>query len=182
MQLTLPWHTRLSIVLLLVMAGLLAGVSLGLNYESNRRDALELKQARIDDALFMEAISLGRQAAKNALEWKRRARIYYRNWQERLDHEKDINLAHCQQAGDVLLSGTFVGMYNAAWLPGLDQGDPAGAAAEVVAAGAPSTQLRTGVTPRHVLENVRENADLCGEDRKRHDELADLLLGMGAGK
>lgn len=174
MQLTLPWHTRLSIILLLVMAGLWAGVSLGLNYESNRRDALELKQARIDYALFMEAISLGHQAAKNALEWKRRARIYYRNWQERLDHEKDINLAHCQQAGDVLLSGTFVGMYNAAWLPGLDQGDPAGAAAEVVAAGA--------VTPRHVLENVRENADLCGEDRKRHDELADLLLGMGAGK
>lgn len=174
MQLTLPWHTRLAIIFVLVTAGLFTGAVLGLNYESNRRDALELKQARIDDGLFMEAISLGHQAAKNAIEWKRRARIYYRNWQERLDHEKDINLAQCQQAGDVLLSGTFVGMYNAAWLPGFDQGDPGGAAAEVVAAGA--------VTPRHVLENVRENADLCGEDRKRHDQLVDLLHGIGAGK
>lgn len=174
MQLTLPWHTRLAIILLLLVAGMYFGAVMGLNYESNRRDALELKQKRIDDAIFMEAVGLGHQAAQNAIEWKRRARIYYRNWQERLDHEKDTNLAQCQQAGDVLLSGTFVGMYNSAWLPGLDQVDPAGAPAEVVAAGA--------VTPRHVLENVRENADLCGEDRQRNDKLVDLLLRMGAGQ
>lgn len=175
MQLTLPWYNRLLIILLLVTVGLYAGVVLGLNYESNRRDALELQQQRADNTLFLEAVSLGRQAAANALKWKRRARIYYRNWQERLDHEKDTNLAHCQQAGAVLLSGAFVGMYNAAWLPEYaTAGDTGGVAAEVVTAGA--------VTPRHVLENVRENADLCGEDRKRHDELADLLLGMRAGK
>jgi hypothetical protein len=174
MQLTLPWHTRLAALLALLAAAIWFGVVQGMTYESNRRDALELQQMREGEALFLEAVSLGRQAAANAIEWKRRARTYYRNWQERLNHEKDTNLAQCQQAGAVLLSGAFVGMYNAAWLPGLDQGDPAGAAAEVVAAGA--------VTPRHVLENVRENADLCGEDRKRHDELTDLLLGMGAGK
>jgi uncharacterized membrane protein YraQ (UPF0718 family) len=175
MQLTLPWHTRLAALLALLAAAIWFGVVQGVTYESNRRDALALQQMREGDALFLEAVSLGRQAAANAIEWKRRARTYYRNWQERLNHEKDTNLAQCQQAGAVLLSGAFVGMYNAAWLPEYAAaGDTGGAAAEVVTAGA--------VTPRHVLENVRENADLCGEDRKRHDELADLLLGMGAGK
>ncbi|ADE10460.1 hypothetical protein [Sideroxydans lithotrophicus] len=170
----IPWQGRALALLLLVIACIAFGVVAGLKYESNRRDALELKQKRVDDKLFLEAVALGHQAAANAIEWKRRARIYYRNWQERLNHEQDSNLAQCQQAGDVLLSGTFVGMYNAAWRIESDQGDSAGAAAEVVAAGS--------VTPRHVLENVRENADLCGEDRKRHDELVDLLIGMGAGK
>lgn len=185
----IPALYRILATVLLLLAGIAAGAVGGLTYESNRRDALELKQARQDGALFMEAIGLGRRAAANAIEWKRRARIYYRNWQERLNHENDTNLAQCQaqpgqpaQAGIhvVLLGPAWVGLYNAAWLPEFDQGDTGGTAYQIVEAGGPSTGLRTGVTPREAIDNVRINAELCGEDRKRLDELIDFLMKTGA--
>ena len=181
-QSVIPWQSRALAVLLLALTCVAAGVVIGLNYESNRRDAVELAQQRQNDTLFLEAINLGHRAAANAIEWKRRARIYYRNWQERLSNEKDTNLAHCEaqpgqppQAGvhAVLLGPAWVSLYNDAWLPGFDtQSDTGGAAYQIVGAGA--------ATPREALDNVRINAELCGEDRKRLDELIDTLMGMGA--
>jgi hypothetical protein len=164
-------------LLALVTAGIWFGVVLGLNYESNRRDAQDLIKEREDGKAFQRALANGKQHAANVIAWRGKARIYYRNWQERFKHEKDTNLAQCEAQPDqsaqagvhaVRLGPAWVGLYNAAWLPELDQqGDPGGAAYQIVASG--------GATPREALDNVRINAELCGEDRKRLDELIDHL-------
>lgn len=169
-----PASIRILAVVLLLLAGITAGVVAGLNYESNRRDALELVKERADGRVFQSALLNGKRHAANTIAWQNKARIYYRNWQERLNHENDSQLAQCTpteaQVGipAVLLSATWLGLYNAALLPEFDgQGDTGGAAYQIFETGA--------VTPRAVLDNVRINAELCGEDRKRLDELIDHL-------
>lgn len=167
---------RILALILLLLAGIAFGYVQGLSRESDRRDAQDLKQERLDHKAFMAALANGKRHADNFIAWQSKARIYYRNWQERLSHEKDTNLAQCEptQAGvhAALLSGTWVGLYNAAWLPDFTaKGDTGGAAAEVVAAGA--------VTPSEALNNIGINAHLCGEDRKRLDELIDHLNETG---
>ncbi|KAF0205523.1 MAG: hypothetical protein FD173_966 [Gallionellaceae bacterium] len=172
----IPWQGRVLAVLLLTLAGIAFGLVAGLHYESNSRDAQELKTARSGEERFMKALANGRTHATNEIEWRNKARIYYRNWQERLKHAPDNQLAECSQplksapatATTVLLSGVWLSLYNAAWIPDFDQqGDSGGAAGEVVEAGA--------VTPREALDNIRLNAELCGADRKRLDELIDHL-------
>lgn len=168
---------RILALVLLVLACIGFGYVQGLSRESDRRDAQDLQQERIDHQAFMDALANGKRHAANVIAWQRKAQTYYLNWQERLSHEKDANLAQCEpaQAGvsTVLLSGTWVGLYNAAWLPkSAPAGDPRGAATEVTAAGT--------ATPREVLDNVGLNAQSCAEDRKRHDELIDHLMETGA--
>lgn len=168
---------RILALVLLLLAGVGFGYVQGLSRESDRRDAQALTKEREDGKAFQRALASGKQHAANVIAWRGKARIYYRNWQERLNHEKDTNLAQCEaqpgqpaQAGVhvMRLSPAWVGLYNTAWLPELDQqGDPGGAAYQIVAAG--------GATPREALDNVRINAELCGEDRKRLDELIDHL-------
>ena len=172
---------RILALVLLLLAGIAAGVVFGLEFESNRRDALALQQERADRDAFLRALANGKKHANNYIAWQRKARIYYRNWQERLNHEKDTNLAECKaqpgtatQAGisTVLLSPVWIGLYNAAWQPEFSaEGDPGGAAGEIVEAGV--------VTPSEALDNIGINANLCGEDRKRLDELIDHLNEMG---
>lgn len=166
---------RVLIVLVLLLTGLAVGFIFGLRTESDRRDAIELKQQRANEGAFQTALLKGRLHAESAIKWQRRARIYSRNLQERIAHETSKNLAHCEtqssaqsQTGDVVLSGTFISLYNAAWLPQLDANDTGRAAGEVIAAGT--------VTPAAVLDNTNTNASLCADDRKRLDELIDLLL------
>lgn len=173
----IPTPYRILAVLLLALACIAAGVVAGLNIESNRRDALELNKERTDRAAFLDMLANGKRHAAAAIAWQRKAETYYLNWKERLNHEKDANLAHCEPSPAgvpaAVLSGTWVGLYNAAWLPKLSaQGDPGRAAAEVATAGA--------ATPREVIDNVAVNARRCGEDRKRLDELIDHLMEMGA--
>lgn len=178
----IPAPYRILALVLLLLAGIAAGAVGGLNYESNRRDSQELQQRNEADQAFQSALASGKRHAANVIAWRGKARIYYRNWQERLNHEKDTNLAQCEaqpgqpaQAGisAVLLGPAWVGLYNAAWLPELDQqGDTGGTAYQIVGAG--------GATPREALDNVRINAELCGEDRKRLDELIDYLMETGA--
>lgn len=180
-QRVIPWQGRALAVLLLVSAGIAFGVAVGLAYESNRRDAQELAQQRDADKAFQAALASGKRHAANVIAWRGKARIYYRNWQERLKHEKDTNLAQCEtqpgqqaQAGvhAVLLGPAWVGLYNDAWLPGFAEGDTGGVAYQIVGAGT--------ATPREALDNVKLNAWLCGEDRKRLDELIDYLMETGA--
>lgn len=173
----IPAQYRILAYVLLVLAGVAFGYVQGLSRESDRRDAQALIKEREDGKAFQRALASGKQHAANVIAWRGKARIYYRNWQERLNHEKDTNLAQCEaqpgqpaQAGVhvVRLGPAWVGLYNAAWLSELDQQvDTGGAAYQIVAAG--------GVTPREALDNVRINAELCGEDRKRLDELIDHL-------
>jgi hypothetical protein len=179
----IPWQGRLLIVLLLVLAGIAFGAVFGLRYESNSRDAQELKTARSGEERFMKALANGRTHAINEIEWRTKARIYYSNWQERLKNAPDNQLAECSQplqsvtaaAPTVRLSAVWLGLYNAAWIPEFDrQGDTGGAAGEVIEAGA--------VTPREALDNIRLNAELCGADRKRLDELIDHLNEVEAMK
>ncbi len=170
----IPAPYRILALLLLVLACIGFGYVQGISRESDRRDAQTLTKERADNKVFMAALFSGKRHAANSIAWQNKSRIYYRNWQERLNHEKDSQLAQCApteaQAGipGVLLTATWLGLYNAAWLPELDgQGDTGGAAYQVFEAGA--------VTPREALDNVRINAELCGEDRKRLDELIDHL-------
>lgn len=179
----IPWQGRVLAVLLLTLAGIAFGLVAGLRYESNSRDAQDLKAARNSEKRFMQALANGRTHAINEIEWRNKARIYYRNWQERLKHAPDNQLAECSQplqhvpaaAPTVRLSAVWVGLYNAAWAPDFDrQGDTVGAAGEVIEAGA--------VTPREALDNIRLNTELCGADRKRLDELIDHLNEVEAMK
>ncbi len=187
----IPAPYRILALVLLVLACIGFGYVQGIVRESDRREALELVKEREASKAFQRALASGKRHAGNVIAWQNKARIYYRNWQERLNHENDSQLAQCQtqpgqqaQAGipGVLLSGTWLGLYNAAWLPEFDSQDNTGGAAyQIFQAGAPSTGLRAGVTPRAVLDNVRINAELCGEDRKRLDELIDHLNEVEAG-
>lgn len=179
----IPWQGRLLIVLLLVLAGIAFGAVFGLRYESNSRDAQELKTTRSGEERFMKALANGRTHAINEIAWRQKALTYYRNWQERLKNVPDNELAQCHQpqqpqstaASTVRLSAVWVGLYNSAWTPDFDrQGDTGGAAGEVIEAGA--------VTPREALDNIRLNAELCGADRKRLDELIDHLNEVEAMK
>lgn len=175
----IPAPYRILALVLLVVAGIGYGYTLGLERESDRRDALTLQQQRDADQEFQRLLDNGKRHARAAAEWRNEARIYYRKWKERLNHAKDTQLTHFApteaQAGVrvALLSSTWVGLYNAAWLPEFaNQGDTGGAAFTLVEAGA--------ATPREALDNVQINAALCGEDRKRQDELIDHLLETGA--
>jgi hypothetical protein len=173
----IPTPYRILALMLLLLAGIAFGYVQGISRESDRRDSQDAQKERADHKAFMDALANGKTHAANALEWQRKSRIYYLNWKESLNNETDTNLAYCKPSqGGVhaaLLSGTWVGLYNAAWLPELDaQGHPGGAAAEVTEAGT--------ATPREVLDNVAINAASCGEDRKRLDELIDHLNETGA--
>lgn len=185
----IPTPYRILALVLLIFVCISAGVVAGLDIESNRRDAQALVKEREDHKAFQRTLENGKQHAANAIAWQNKARIYYRNWQEDLKNVPDNQLAECpaqdtgtnagaiNRAPAVLLTATWLGLYNAAWLPELDgQGDTGGAAYSLVETGAPSTGLRAGVTPREVLANTGVNAALCGEDRKRLDELIDHLV------
>jgi hypothetical protein len=166
----IPWQGRALALLLLALAGIVFGFVAGLRYESNSRDAQDLKTARNGEDRFMRALDVGRKRAADVIEWKSKSDIYYRHWQERLNYETNANLAQCATTDSptVQLSPVWISLYNAAWMPSLDaQGDSGRAAGEVIEAGT--------VTPGEALANIGENARLCGEDRKRLDELIDHL-------
>lgn len=182
----IPLPYRILVVLLLIGACIGFGYVQGMTRESDRRDAQLLEQKRADEKAFSAALANGKRHASNAIEWRNEARIYYRKWKERLAHENDQQLIVNTQCIDTApgrvsatysvsrLSATWVGLYNAAWLPEFDhQGDTGGAAYALVEAGT--------ATPREALDNVSINAELCGADRKRLDELIDLLNDLGAG-
>jgi hypothetical protein len=175
----IPAPYRILAIVLLIGACIGFGFVKGISRESDRNDAQQLKQKQADEQAFNRALVNGKQHAIAVIEWQTAARDYYHNWQEALANEKDIQLASCiQQTGqagfDVRLSGTWVGLYNAAWQPKLDQqGDPGGTSYSLGQAG--SAAFDTSVSPREVLDNTRINAELCGADRKRLDELIDHI-------
>lgn len=180
--LSLPW--RFFILVALLLGGMVFGYICGVSRESDRRDARDLHIAQANFTAITRALKSGHRAAMEVIEWQKKSHVYYRNWQERLNHVPDNQLADCTlstgvtpdaqivpPANTVLLSGTFIRLYNAAWLPtGLDTGDTGGAADQI---GAADT-----VTPRDILANTKDNAELCGDDRKRLDTLIDYLQEM----
>ncbi|OGS90844.1 MAG: hypothetical protein A2Z95_06150 [Gallionellales bacterium GWA2_60_18] len=175
----IPIQYRILAVLLLALACVGFGYVQGVTRESDRRDALELRKAQEAYKAFQRALDNGKRHAAAVIEWQRKAGEYYNKWQWELDHEPDLSLARCANTGEksdvhaVLLGPAFLRLYNGAWLPGLDlPGDPGGTSYALVEAGT--------VTPREVLGNVAVNARLCGEDRKRLDELIDHLNDVGA--
>lgn len=175
------WPYRIIVISLLLIAGIGFGYVQGTSRESDRRDALELKNQHAADEAFNKAMQRGREHALAVLTWQSRADIYFRKWQEKLNNEKDSQLSVCQtQTTDVqkesgvssaLLSYVWVGLYNAAWQPEFnDQGDPSRAFGQGVETGS--------VTPREALDNIAINAHQCAVDRKRLDELIDYLLEL----
>lgn len=179
----IPTPYRLLAVLLLALACLGFGYTQGVSRESDRRDALELVQVRADQAVFAQVLESGKRHAEAALAWQRKADDYYQSWKEKLKNADDTQLSECQATGEpgaqpsgvhaAVLSGTWVGLYNSAWLPEFAaEGDLGRAAAEVAEA--------YSVTPREALDNIALNARRCGDDRKRLDELIDHLNEIDA--
>jgi hypothetical protein len=73
--LDLNWMTRVAIVLVLTVAALIAGFIAGLNYEANRRDAVELKATR---AVIVRANKeIDRKQTIGAAREKTRVKIQY---------------------------------------------------------------------------------------------------------
>lgn len=156
------WLGALISALVLFGAGFATGHSVASGAAEKREDKAQLAA----DTKFQEQVALGKKHAAAALEWERKSRTYYLNWQERLKHENDSALSDPA----LLLSATWLSLYNAAWLPGYDAGDSSGIAYSLIDTG--------GVTPREVLENVGLNAEACAVDRKRHDKLIDFLTAV----
>lgn len=173
----IPAPYRILALALLLLAGIAFGFVQGISRESDRRDAQDLSKERAAETAFHAALENGKRHAGNVIEWQGKAEIYYRNWQEQLKNEKDGQLAGCidratgappSAGADVQLSATWIGLYNAAWLPDFDQkSDTGGAAGQVVETGT--------VTPREALDNIGLNARSCAADRKRLNELIDNL-------
>lgn len=174
----ISWEGRALAAILLLLGGIIFGTIMGMSYESDRRDAQILKSTHADEQAFQRALTNGKQHAILTIAWQNQAQIYYQNWQERLKHENDFKLATCQTKPDMsgntmLLSGTWIGLYNSAWQPDFAaQSDSGRTASEVVEAGT--------VTPRDALDNIRINAQRCGNDRKRLDELIDHINDIEA--
>lgn len=128
------WPYRILIVAVLAAASWGHGYVSGLDRESDRRDAEALKQYQAGQAAFNLALESGRRHAEAVIEWQRRARIYYRKWQERMDDVTDDQLAQCVSRPQptasyaCLLGPDWVGLYNDAWFPdgSADTGGTAG--------------------------------------------------------
>lgn len=175
----IPVPYRILAMVFLLLGGIAFGYTNGLSRESDRRDAQDAAKERQAAQAFQRAVENGRKHAKNVIEWRKKAQTYYQQWQEELNNVPDNQLAECSEqpanAHVVLLTGSWVRLYDAAWLPGIDQSsDTGGASYALVEAGA--------VTPREVLANVQVNAGLCADDRKRLDELIDHLTEISKGK
>lgn len=172
----IPAPYRILALVLFAIALLGFGYMEGVANESDRRDAQDLQRERQSQQHFLDALKNGRQHAANAAEWQQKARTYYANWREALQHESESTLAQCAQIGNeapaVLLSSRWVGLYNAAWLPKPDKQSDTG--------GTFNLPIGTGsVTPLEALANVGINAELCATDRKRYRELIDHLKEIG---
>ena len=161
----------------------------GFLQEARTRDAADMRRALDEGRAFGDAVAEGKKSATDYGEWQRAAEVYFNNWQEAVKHGPDNKLAACVAApapaaapgaaqppdadgaaAAVRLTGEFVRLYNAAWTGEIAAaGDPGGTAAEVGEAGA------AYATPREVLDNTGANARACAADRKRHDQLIDLL-------
>lgn len=178
---TLPTPYRILAVVLLAAAVWGHGYTQGLARESDRRDAVALKAEQKAQEDFMRALETGSKHAAASIEWRRKARIYYQKWQERLNDAPDTQLSECvpppaatpAAAPVCLLSADWVGLYNDAWFPDRLPADTGGAADLSVGSGP--------ATPREALGNVRTNAELCSEDRQRQRALIDLLKGRQHG-
>ncbi len=169
---TLPLPYRILALMLLLLSTLGAGLVVGLEIESNRRDALDLEKLRQSDANFKWALGNGKKHAAQVIEWQAKAKTYYYQWQRELNHAEDSQLASCVNTENspaaVFLSDLWVGMYNNAWEPKLTTGSDTSRAAN-------TTIEASTVSPREVLDNVRINADLCGEDRQRYQSLINYI-------
>lgn len=174
---------------LLVFAAVLAAVAgygyvQGVSRESDRRDALELAQRKADDAERAVFAAFGQKKAGEALAARRRAAGYYRSLQEAIAHAQPQTLAQADcppaaassalgmpaaRAVDLVLTGEFVRLYNAAWAAAGSSvpADPGGAAAAPAGA--------AGADPQEVLAHTAAEAQSCGDDRRRQLKLIELL-------
>lgn len=156
------------------------GYTSGISRESDRRDAQELKIREKADKDYEVAATAATNHALASLEWKRKAENYYRKWQEKLNDVEDRRLSECippvadEAPARCVLSSDWVGLYNDAWFRNDTPANTAGT--DAVPGGA------SAATPREVLLNVRENAQLCAEDRKRQRELINLLHDLEAAR
>ena len=113
----------------------------GISRESDRRDAEAFQQAESAQAAFNRALDNGRRHAEAVIEWRRKARIYYRKWQERMNDVTDDQLAQCvpnpQPAVSYacLLGPDWVWLYNDAWFPDGNGSGAGGAAGVSIRAG-----------------------------------------------
>ena len=178
---TIPIAYRILAVAILCAVVWGHGYTKGLARESDRRDAVELKAEKKSQDDFHRALVTGRNHAKAAIEWRRKARNYYHKWQEKLDDTPDQQLSECAPtlastssaaptpAGVCMLSADWVGLYNDALFPDGLPGVPRG-----------TTDLSIGTgpaTPREALGNHKTNAESCAEDRQRQRQLIDLIRG-----
>jgi hypothetical protein len=178
---------RWLVALLLLAAAGAWCVKVGINHESNRRDALDLRAQQQADKDFITAIDKGRAAtallqAANAGRAALQNRLKQRT---KNAQETDLFSATCagQQASPAqgvsvvnpatcYVTRLFVKLWNDPWRGGGHhpepiQGDPTGITAE--------ERTPTPIGPRQLLENQQDNAFTCVADRARLDSLIDLL-------
>lgn len=190
---------RMGIVAVLLAVAVFYGYTLGVERESDRRDAADLQAMRQAERDYDVAIARGVTASRENLALRRQNRGYFQHLQEGIAHAKPQDLVlvegpvaqgselRCPQAasvesaggppvptfdpGDivVLFSGEYVRLYNAAW-------SGAGTAVPADPRGPPGdAQGAAPADPQEILTHTAAEAESCGEDRKRYARLINLL-------
>lgn len=173
---------RLAIIAIALAAAAAWGYTEGMNRESDRRDALDLKARADADKAYDAAAARGVSKARESIASRRKADNYYRQLQEQIAHADPSTLlgpspvppppdggAKGPDRIELLLTGEFVRLYNAAWAGAGTQvpADPGGAA------GAPAGAAAAG--PEEVLAHTVAETESCGDDRRRYLKLIELL-------
>lgn len=151
----------------------------GIERESDRRDAVELKRVADEGKAYAKYLKKGREAVADNQRLRSLNRKYYRTLLENIANADPSTLTEgCPSAEParpfvpstvVLFSGRFVELYNDAWRGAgtLVPADPAGtprAAGGTAAAGA-----------EEILAHTAAETESCGADRKRYARLIKLL-------
>lgn len=169
----------------LVLLAFVAGFSYqkGKHAGDAERTELALERERELGRAVTSAVAQGNEAAAQLAAQRRITAAERRSWMEKLNATNDRTLVEppptcipgdadtAAAAGPGLrLSGDFLGLYNDGWCRAA--GDAVSAAACRAAAAAAGA---AAVEPRRILAHGEAEAAACGEDRKRLNQLLDLL-------
>ncbi len=186
----IPLPYRILALALLAAALWGHGYVKGVSGESGRQEAAAASAQAAEWDRHTQALARGQAAVRAAQQAKLGRDTVHRNLRQEISHaqNRDLAVPECPSLPSPLPAGErgrgegsqdrpayrvtryFVGLWDGAWTDPLGQplfGDPPGAAAEGAQPSAAG--------PRELLENHRDNAALCTEDRDRLDRLIELI-------
>lgn len=172
------------------------GYVTGVSGESERQEAATARAQAVEWGKYTQALARAQAAVRAAQQAKIARETAQRNLRQEIHHAPNQRLAvpECPSTHSTpsppgergrgegapdpdrpacRVTRYFVGLWDGAWTDPLGKplfGDPPGTAAEGAQPSAAG--------PREILENHRENAELCTDDRARLDRLIELIEAL----